>query len=257
MKYIFAVIAVLTVTPMSFAEPQHSQPLEEGYLVAGIEGRVAKCPDNAQWEFFPAVPIVEGKGLLPAQKAIPLLCCSTLEQMAQLAGDEKTVDVRVWAMVTEFRGQNYLYSLYFQPLKAQQAEQPPVPQPKPDRPREKESVLPDEIMQMMQRNRTPDLKRLDEITAVSSDRNLIHRTGLMRFSDEEMSFSPDAFGRNAPQDTYRLLPSKALESVQRSIQRTPGRQRYVVSGVMTQCQGQTYLLIRRAVRTYTHGNFTP
>jgi hypothetical protein len=260
MRYFILILLTLGLAGFASAAPapQRSGPVTEGYLVAGIEGRAAKNSDKNVWEFFPVVDITDSKGLLPAQKAIPLLTCSTLEQIAQLAGDELTLQLRLWAMVTEFRGRNFLYGLYFLPVKTQ-AEPAPPPQPKPEDPKkeEKESVLPGEILQMMQRNPIPDLKRLDELVVVTSDRNLIHRTGQMQASEGGFTFTPDAFGQNVERDTYNLLNSKGLEAIQRAMQTTLGRQRYVVSGVTTQFEGKTYLLLRRAVRTYTHGNFTP
>lgn len=252
MTVLFAGLGMASVTP-------HVRPLEEGYLVAGTEGRLAREAETDQWAFFPIDQIVDGKeGLLPAGQGILLLPCSVLDQMVQLAGDESTMSVRLWALVTECRGTNYLYGLHFLPMKAQAEATPSPPaEPTPVEPQAKESVLPREILQMIQHNRIPDLKRLDEIVVASADRNLIHRTGQLQAADDGFVFTPDAFGQNVGQGDYRLLPGKALEGIQRAMQRTSGRQRYVVSGVTTVFEGQTYLLVRRAVRTYTHGNFTP
>lgn len=258
MRYVIILLSALTVTELTAAAPQRIGPVEEGYLVGGIEGRVVQDPDTMQWEFFPGVQISDGKGLLPADKGIAFLPCSTLEQISRAAGDARSMDMRLWAMVTEFRGRNFLFGLYFLPMKTQDDSAAPKPaEPAPAEPQDKESVLPDEILQMMQRTPIPDLKRLDDITVVSTDRNLIHRSGLMSGSDEGFIFALDAFGRNVEQESYRLLPSKTLERIRRSMQQTLGRQRFVVSGVITQFEGETFLLVRRAVRTYTHGNFTP
>lgn len=264
MRNLFAFIVILSCAGLSgAAAPSGVRLMPEGYLVAGVEGRVAKDSDKAEWAFFPAAEITDGRGMFAAEKAVTLLPCSTLEQIAQLAGDEQTINVRLWAMVTDYRGQNYLYALYFLPVRAV-SDAAPVEADKPDEPAptapatKKESVLPDEILQMMQRNRIPDLKRLDEITAVSADRNLIHRTGRIQSdADDEFVFTQDGFGQNVARQEHRLLPSTAMDRIRRDMQRTPGRVRYVVSGVMTEFEGQAYLLIRRAVRTYTHGNFTP
>lgn len=247
--------------------PQRGRPVEEGFLAAGTEGRIVNDSNSLCWTFYPKVEITDGKGILPAEKGVELLPCSGLEQMAQLAGEARTLQVRLWAMATEYRGTNYLYSLYFLPMRAT-AEETPAKPAKPAEPAaptapaaagsgEKESVLPSEILQMIRRNRVPDLKRLDELVVVSNDRNLIQRTGLMQGVEDGFVFAGDAFGQNVGQGSYRLLPCRALEAMERSMQRTPGRQRYVVSGVATEFAGTEYLLLRRAVRTFTNGNFTP
>ena len=259
---ILLIAAVAGLAACAGGAPQRGRPVEEGYLAAGTEGRIAKEPNSLYWTFYPKVEITDGKGVLPVDKGVSLLPCSGLEQMVQLAGEAGTLDVRLWAMATEYRGANYLYSLYFLPMRAtEDAAAKPAEPAAPAAPKaesgEKESVLPSEILQMIQRNRVPDLKRLDELITVSSDRNMIHRTGVMRGAEDGFVFAGDAFGQNVGQGAYRLLPSRALETMERTMQRTLGRQRYVVSGVETGFEGTEYLLLRRAVRTFTHGNFTP
>ena len=110
-----------------YAAPQKGRPVEEGYLVAGAEGRIVKDPNENRWAFYPAVPITDGKGKLSAEKGVSLLPCSVLEQMIQLAGDEHAIEVRLWAMVTSYRAENYLYSLYFLPMKTPVESTPPKP----------------------------------------------------------------------------------------------------------------------------------
>ena len=243
----------------AFGASQRDRPIAEGHLIAGVEGRMVYDPNEMQWAFVPNEPITDGKGHLSADEKTALLACSVLEQMIRLAGEQKAMDVRLWAMATEYRGHNYLFSLYFLPMREAAAE-PLKPDPSQSDETEEtqnESILPSEILEMMQRNRAPDLRRLDELVVVSTDRNLIHRTGMIERSGESFAFRPDAFGQNVAEASYRLLPCRTLEAIQRTLQRTPGRQRYVVSGVVTEFEGRTYLLPRRAVRTYTHGNFTP
>ena len=184
-----------------------------------------------------------------------------LEQIIQLAGDRKAIEVRLWAMVTEYRAKNYLYSLYFLPMK--KASEPISPKSnKPESVKveskpNKESVLPSEILQMIEKNPVPDLKQLDELVVLTSDYNIIHRMGMITEIEGDFSFRPDAFGQNIDKAIYHLLPCTALEDIQRNRQKSLGRHHYVVSGVITGCQGKNYILLRRVVRTFTNGNFTP
>lgn len=256
----YSVLLIVAAAGMAIAAPQKGRPVEEGYLVAGIEGQIVKSADGKEWAFVTAEPITDGKGQMPSNKGVPLLPCSTLEQMVGLVKDAAPLEVRLWAVATEHRGKNYLYSLYFLPLKEQAAQQPETPAPQETEPaakKEKESVLPTEILQMIQKNAIPDLKRLDALAVTTGDCNLIGRTGLVRMAEETAVFKADAFGQNVGDGTFELLPCKPLEEVLRAVKRTPGRQRYIVSGVMTQYAGKNYLLLRRATRTFTHGNFTP
>jgi len=261
MKQIQSILlAIMIVGAGAFAAPQRGRPVEEGYLVAGVEGQITKDPNENRWQFFPTAQVTDGKGMITTEKGVMLLPCSVLEQMTRLAGEETSFQVRLWAVVTEYRAKNYLYSLYFLPMKDQPQETPPRPvepkEPTSAQPAPKESVLPTEILQMIQKAPVPDLKRLDEVVIVTSDRNLIHRTGLMQTSEDGLLYKPDAFGQNVGRGVYQLLPCQMLEQIERSRQ-IPGRQRYIVSGVVTDYEGKSCLLLRRATRTFTHGNFTP
>ncbi len=260
MKQRYSVLLLMAVFGAAVAAPQKGRAVEEGYLVAGAEGQVVQSGDGKGWVFTTQEPITDGKGQMPSDKGVLLLPCSTLEQMAGLVKDAAPLEVRVWAVVTEHRGKNYLYCLYFLPLKEQPDAQPEAPAPQESAPaaeKEKESVLPTEILQMIQKNAIPDLKRLNELVVVTGDRNLIGRTGLVQATGAVVEFKADAFGQNVGEGTFELLACKPLEEVLRAATRTPGRQRYIVSGVMTQYAGKNYLLLRRATRTFTHGNFTP
>ena len=259
-KWNVLLIAVTGLAAVAVAAPQRGRLVGEGYLVAGVEGRIVKDPNENRWAFYPVAAITDGKATFLAGKGISLLPCSVLEQMAQLAGDEHAIEVRLWAMVTGYRAENYLYSLYFLPMKAPVAPAPPKPvepeTPKAAASTPKESVLPSEILQMIEKNPIPDLKRLDELVVVTSDRNLIHRMGMVQRIEGELMFKPDAFGQKVGEGVYRLLPSGAIEEIYRNQIKSPGRQRYVVSGVVTSFQGKNYFLLRRATRTFTNGNFT-
>ena len=262
MRYVpsqIAAILLLAATGYAAVEPQRGRLVAEGHLVAGAEGRVVYDPNESRWSFYPTASITDGKGLLPAGQGVVLLAGSVMEQMGQLAGDEKRMDVRLWAMVTEYRGRNSLYSLYFLPMRdtVEAPAAPAEPKTAESGQRQRESVLPTEILQMIERNQAPDLRRLDELVVVTTDRNLIHRTGIISPLEDGYVFVPDAFGHNVSGRSYHLLSCRTLEATQRAMQRGAGRQRYVVSGVLTEFEGRTYLLLRRAVRSYTHGNFTP
>lgn len=261
LRWILSAAILAAAAMAAYAAPHKGRPVEEGYLVAGAEGRIVKDPNENRWVFYPAVAITDGKGKLSAEKGVSLLPCSVLEQMVQLAGDEHSIEVRLWAMVTDCRAENYLYSLYFLPMKTPVEPSPPKPvepeKPKAQETAEKESVLPSEILQMIEKNPIPDLKRLDELVVVTSDRNLIHRMGMIQGTEGDFSFKPDAFGQNIDEGVYHLLPCRALEEIQRNRQEALGRHRYIVSGVVTGFQGKNYFLLRRATRTFTHGNFTP
>ena len=80
--------------------------------------------------------------------------------------------------------------------------------------------------------------------------------GFLLKTNGNYNFSPDAFGRNVDSKQFVLLPNSMLAKAEKEMAREPGRERYNVSGLVTVYKDKAYMLLRRANRTYTHGNFT-
>ena len=55
---------------------------------------------------------------------------------------------------------------------------------------------------------------------------------------------------------FILLANHMRGDAEMQMMAEPGRERYNVSGLVTEYKGKTYMLLRRASRTYTNGNFT-
>ena len=68
-------------------------------------------------------------------------------------------------------------------------------------------------------------------------------------------FVPDALGRNVQKLSLHLLPCEALELTELKIAAEPETLRFKIAGIMTKYKGDKYLLLERAKRTYSHGNF--
>jgi hypothetical protein len=71
----------------------------------------------------------------------------------------------------------------------------------------------------------------------------------------EFSFVLDAFGRNVPTAQFKLLPCEALEMSEliKSVSLEPAR--FKIAGIVTKYKGNKYLLLQKATRTYSQGNF--
>ena len=68
-------------------------------------------------------------------------------------------------------------------------------------------------------------------------------------------FVPDALGRNVQKLSLHLLPCAALELTELKKAAEPETVRFKIAGIMTKYKGDNYLLLERAKRTYSHGNF--
>ncbi len=92
--------------------------------------------------------------------------------------------------------------------------------------------------------------------AQSPDSILVDRTAfLVQRSQNGPVCSLDALGRNIQQVALRLLPCEVLEAAEREQSAEPEPIRFKIAGLVTTYKGDSYLLLQKAIRTYSHGNF--
>ena len=265
MKSVYLLVLLITVSVFGTAKkPSSPMIVEEGAFIDGVEGLLKKEPNTDLWHFVPDEPIeITDKITIPAGTPLEMLPCSVLEQMAGLADKENQLRIELSALFTRYEHSNYLFSVFFLPIKDGNTQ--PEPPAEPDsnesenvepEPQEPESIIPTEILKQMKANKAPDLKKFQQIAEVTGDIHLIGRAGFLSKTNDSYNFSPDAFGRNIDNTQFVLLPNSMLAKAEKEMAREPGRERYNVSGLVTVYKGKTYMLLRRAYRTYTHGNFT-
>lgn len=241
--------------------------IEEGFFFDGVEGTLKKDTKTENWIFALSDPVKTNYNIIyPAGEPIAMLPCSVLEQMADLAGSEGELHVMLSALFTEYNEKNYLFSVSFLPL------QKNIPQPakeetneapgKPDenKPTQEktqvDSIIPTDILNQIKSQKTPDLKTYEIIAKVTGDSNLIGRSGYLTKRNGIRFFELDGLGLNVDKNKFFLLPNTERAKAEGRMMHTPGRQRYNVSGLVTTYQGKTYMLLRRATRTFSHGNFS-
>ncbi|MEN8126222.1 MAG: hypothetical protein ABFR90_00285 [Planctomycetota bacterium] len=253
-----ALFSILTSSSLS------ASAIEEGFMMDGVSGLLKKEPKEDLWTFTPdeAVMITE-KIAFPAGTPLQMLPCSVLEQMTGLADNNNEIRVQLWALFTKYEHTNYLFSVSFLPIQNDTvqptddaSDETDKDKPEPDE-ADGESIIPKNILQQIKSNETPDLKKFQQIAKVTGDVNLIGRAGYLSEEKHISTFRPDAFGMKVNKKEFQLLPNSSRAAAEKEMARIPGKQRYNVSGLVTQYKGQTYILLTRTSRTYTHGNFTP
>lgn len=260
----YAVVLLGAVNLLSLASA--AKPvIDEGFFADGVTGIIRKVPNVDVWNFIPETAIVAGKETWPAQQPISLLPCSVLEQITGLAGADHKIEVRLWGLFTEYQQNNFLYCVYFLPMQEGAEAKPADPKAeetqnsadeKTDKPDKEESIIPTDILNQIKANKVPDLEKFQQVAVVTGDINLVGRTGYLEQKDKVNYFQPNAFGQKVDRNQYLLLPNTMLEATEKEMQKTPGRQRFEISGLVTTYKGRHYMLLRRAVRTFTNGNFT-
>lgn len=256
--------------------------IREGFVLDGVEGTVTRAPDGEdRWLFAADVDISDGRCVIKAGCQIEFLPSSTLEKMtAQIEQGQTSADVRLWAIVTrysnrhslsasegeevsrqkEFLDKNFLFAWYFIPMGGvrqepgetegeQEAEHDPAASEEPE-----DSILPADVMAMLKPKRMVNLARLKRLD-IEGDMILADRTGFVVSDEKGKLFKLDGLGRNVEGVSFRLLGCEVLERTEANLAGSPYRQRYRVAGRVTKYKGEFYMLLQRAVRTYSHGNF--
>lgn len=205
---------------------------------------------------------------------LELLPSATLEKMT---ADVSERSVRLWGRVTRYKGENFIFPMYFLPLSKTAKPRSQKPQQQEDRRQpainEPNDILeiPQEIIEKLKARKADRLKMLPETTEakkrqeepepakrpeIKQDSILADRTALLVEQDDgRLVFVLDALGRNVQQVSLRLLPCEALELTEARQSAAPEPVRFKIAGIRTAYKGKGYLLLQKATRVYSHENF--
>jgi len=99
--------------------------VDDGFLADGVEGWAKKETSSGVWSFVPEKMIDAGGGkVIASGQPVQMLPCAVLEQIVKLAGQNKQLQIRLWAVFTKYKYANYLYSVYFLPIQDQSPKPP-------------------------------------------------------------------------------------------------------------------------------------
>ena len=183
--------------------------------------------------------------------------------------------------VTKYKGRNFIFPEYFLPLQPEKPKVQISDSNAPasrwvmalDEPNDVLAMPPDIIKKLSARReeetsgvKTPVAERTRPVEdanaakavpyAQSPDSILADRTAfLVRRPQGGFVCSLDALGRNIQHVALRLLPCEALEAAEREQSAQPEPIRFKIGGIVTTYKGDNYLLLQKAIRTYSHGNF--
>jgi hypothetical protein len=234
--------------------------LPEGFVLNGTEG-LARNSDPNGWAFTTDTDLIYMKTTLPAGSVLSILPSGGLEQIRSFAKKQNQTRVKIWGILTSYKKQNFLFPIQVIALSASNSKPAePLPTKRID-PNAMDStvsdVIPSEVMKILRSQSKIDLARMSEtLDTGSGDFALIGKTGFVA-SGKDKLFIPDGFGRKIEHGRLPLLPCLTLEDTEKDLAKALGRHRYNISGIVTMYDGRQYLLLYRAIRTYSNGNFTP
>ena len=240
----------------------HKSLLRDGFVLTGIDGKLTGA--NNKWFFKFDSAVSDDGRLLKAGSNIELLPSAALEKMGADMEKHSAATYRLWGRVTKYKGRNFIFPIYFLPIsktsepqsltsqKSQQQETKPTINEPNDA-----LAMPQEIIEKLKTRKIVRMAQLRKGLELETDCILADRTGfIIKQNEGGLGFTLDALGRNAGQLSLRLLPCQTLEQAQRKQSAEPDPLRFKAAGIVTKYRGQYYLLLQRAIRVYSHANFT-
>ncbi|MHC4069522.1 MAG: hypothetical protein ACYS18_07365 [Planctomycetota bacterium] len=285
-------ITILILTLCLSAAAAEPSPLKyllrDGFALAGIDGKLTEKTSGGvpgKWFFELQSDLNDDISTVGAGEKLQILPSKALEKIEKNIEERSTSDYRLWGKATKYNGENFIFPTYFLPLSKLKSTEPldPAPAPqetaaqKPKAPSPQIKVnepndplpIPQEIIEKLRNRPVLSAKTLTEnkttennfspppqMPQLKQDYILVDRTAFLQ-KDQNGSpvFILDALGRNLPKLSFKLLPSQALEIAQQKQTRTLEPQRFKIAGIITEYNGQLYLLPQKATRVHSHGNF--
>ena len=267
--------------------------LRDGFVMTGVDGKLIGPDSNDAWFFELASDVNDYRTVIKAGTMLELLPSATLEKMIADKKTRTMAAYRLWnSRVTRYKGKNFIFSGYFMPLS--KAEKPEPSQKSKSKEKEPDQIqpvqdldepndilaLPREIVEKLRAKREKTAvskqtiadsneisvdksqqateRKLPDVQSYSpsTDSVYVDKTGfLVEQDDRRFVFLPDALGRNVQKLSLYLLPCAVLELTELEQSAEPEKVRFKVAGIMTKYKGENYLLLEKAIRTYSHGNF--
>ena len=165
------IIIVVPVTRGFGAEKNTRTLLRDGFILVGVDGKLT-TPDSNQrpqesldrWFFEFDSDITDGRGRVSAGTSLGLLPSAALEKMTAGAKERSSVTYRLWARVTKYKGENFIFPAYSLPLSQTSKPEPP----KLQEPQQQESK-PIETSSTEEKNLGPAINEPNDILAIPQE----------------------------------------------------------------------------------------
>jgi len=266
-------LTVMLMAAMAHAgfAPDRDAPelLAEGTVLQGVDGMLVGPDANDTWYFELNADVNDASGRIEATTRFTLLPSATLENMITDANDRLEPTYRLTGTVTRFKKLNFVFPSYYLPLSKLKGSDPNEPNLPDDvraaleRSSAELAIPPEVLAKLRNRRMTRAMPR-----ATGTDPNgtaprktigrvMVGRVGVISAYDNRPIFLPYALGWNVGEVYYELLPCQTLERTLQKQATASEPIRFNVAGLVTEFKGKKYLLLQRAIRVYSHGNFSP
>jgi hypothetical protein len=260
MRFISAlIISSGILLPEAFAASE--QLLHDDYVIAGVDGRLVEVgPDKWVFEFESGIG-AGATGEAKAGQMLEMLKSATLEKMAADAKERSDARYRLWGKVTKFEGKNYVFAAYF--LGLRKVDRPAGEPARSAGDKTRQSIndpndilnIPEEIVAKLQTSEVLPGQETPAGLQLKQDTIFANRAGRVVEKEGRYIFEPDGLGRGVEKFTIELLSCQALEQALQQERGGPNPVRFNVAGILTKYKDGQYLLLQKATRIYSYGNF--
>ena len=183
-----AILQVLLLTSVVLARPGFGASkiregaLRDGFLLAGVDGKLLAQDSNDRRLFELGADVNDGRFFVKTGSAIELLPSSGLEKMTYDVKKRSSGDYRLWGKVTKYEGKNFIFPTYFLPLsKVKRQETQQTEQPAPQNLNEANDVIkmPDEVLKKLGGSRIIRTEEVEKGLVLESDSMLADRIGFI------------------------------------------------------------------------------
>jgi len=258
----FILIMTITATPTVsvFAANAPGELLRDDYVISGVDGSLVEG-QNGEWLFEFDSDLSDGSVTLKVGQPVVLLKSAALEKMIEDAKQRVEARYRLWGKVTKFAGKNYVFPSYFVGLRKldRPAESPNTQTEK----KAQQSInapndvlnIPAEIVSQLATSEVLPTVEAPSAMPLKQDTIFANRTGRVFEEKGKYLFKPDGLGQGIEKGEIELLPCQALDEAMRQVKDEPNPVRFSIAEIMTKYKDQRLLLLQKATRIYSYGNF--
>ncbi|MFH1613990.1 MAG: hypothetical protein ABIG61_02755 [Planctomycetota bacterium] len=234
------------------------KPLRDGFVFAGVDGKLIQGDQKDRWFFQLYSDIKDDKGLIKAGLSLEMFPSSTLQKILQDHKTGSTGSYRLWGRVACYNNKNYIFPAYFLPITEVEAENASEGKNEIKINEPNDAVtLPEDVLAMLRPKRVVSLATLRKALQSKKDFMLVDRTGLLEIAtdSDEAVLRLDGLGRKLEDISFPLLRCQALQNAQETQKHYLEKVRFNVTGIVTVYNDKHYLLLQKADMQFNNGNF--
>jgi hypothetical protein len=281
---ITAIMAVFLIVASVGTAAANESPVPDGFGLMGVDGKLTGENATDKWFFKFDADVNSRLGRINAGTKLEMLPSATLEKMIVNLQQHPDVGYRLWGKVTKYGQKNYIFADYFLPISEVKKRKPATTQGTQQEPATANEVeikinepndelaIPEEVIAKLQSRKIIHFEQLSEGLKLKEDSILADRTGFIlsgamrdayhaqektqsTTAEKNAFFDSDALGRSVGTIQIQLLPCEMLEGAQKQQAVEAEQLRFTVAGIVTMYKDRYYLLLQRATKVYSYGNF--